>query len=259
MENYYEFLKIDMTASQDDIVSAINNRSLLDNIDQAKIREIKSILLNEATKKIYDGKLVNFILNKNKAPTLFNSEKMKEVFNIDNLELHNKLIWVAIALFIVGILSGFFFGVIVNYTINMFIMIALLILFYMDWKLLEKHGKANFSKWWMLISPVYIFKRCKAINQGKKLFFIWIAIIFVHGLGTAIFSGGTAVLEHSACNVVTDIYHTQLRQYSKTCKNVTITESQGKHHYGFAELSDGSTRDISVSETPNGQIYVRLE
>jgi hypothetical protein len=29
---------------------------------------------------------------------------------------------------------------------------------YKDWKILEKNNLAVFSKWWVLISPVYLFK-----------------------------------------------------------------------------------------------------
>ncbi|MCS2152172.1 hypothetical protein MUU49_06185 [Scandinavium goeteborgense] len=259
MENYYEFLKIDMTASLDDISSAAEAMSSLENADQAKIREVKSILLNETAKKIYDEKLINSILNKGKTSHSLQLAGAKDIFNIDNSMLHDKYIWIATALFVSGIISGLIFSLTVNYTINFLVMIAILILFYMDWKLLKAHGKATFSKWWMLFSPVYIAKRCKALGEGKKLLAVWLAIWAFCAAGNFIFNSGTALLEQSACGVVTDIYRNQLHQYSKTCKNVTITQSQGKEHYGFAELNDGSTRDISVNETPNGQIYVRLD
>jgi len=259
MDNYYEYLEIDMSASQDDISSAIESRQSQENADQAKLREIKSILLNETAKKIYDEKLIHSILNKGKQRQSISLDKAKSIFNLDNSAIHDKYIWLATALFVFGIISGLVFSLTVNYTINVLVMIAIVILFYMDWKLLEAHGKATFSKWWMLFSPVYIAKRCKALGKGKKLLAVWLAIWVLCAAGNFIFNSGTALLEQSASGVVTDIYRNQLHQYSKTCKNVTITHSQGKQHYGFAELNDGSTTDISVNETPNGQIYVRLE
>ncbi|HDS5590173.1 TPA: hypothetical protein QHU17_001532 [Enterobacter hormaechei subsp. xiangfangensis] len=259
MDNYYEYLEIDMNASQDDISSAIESRQSQENADQAKLREIKSILLNETAKKIYDENLIHSILNKDKQRQSISLDNAKSIFNLDNSAIHDKYIWFATALFVFGIISGLVFSLTVNYTINVLVMIAIVILFYMDWKLLEAHGKATFSKWWMLFSPVYIAKRCKALGKGKKLLAVWLAIWALCAAGNFIFNSGTALLEQSACGVVTDIYRNQLHQYSKTCKNVTITHSQGKEHYGYAELNDGSTTDISVNETPNGQIYVRLE
>lgn len=259
MENYYECLEIDMNASPEDISPAVGVELSKDNTDQTKIREVKSILLNEAAKKIYDDKLINFILNKGKSGTSVNLGNAGEFFNIDNSAIHDKYIWIATALFIFGIVSGLIFSIIINYTINFLVMVAIMVLFYMDWKLLESHDKANFSKWWILFSPGYIAKRCKVTEEGKKLLLIWLAIWVLYGVGTFIFNSGTALLERSACGVVTDIYHDQLHQYSQCCKSVTITDSKGKEHYGFAQLTDGSTRDISVSEIPNGQIYVTLE
>jgi hypothetical protein len=259
MDNYYEYLEIDMNASQDDISSAIESKQSKENADLAKLREIKSILLNETAKKIYDEKLIHSILNKGKQKQSISLDNAKSIFNLDNSAIHDKYIWLATALFVFGIISGLVFSLTVNYTINVLVMIAIVILFYMDWKLLEAHGKATFSKWWMLFSPVYIAKRCKVLGKGKKLLAVWLAIWAFCAAGNFIFNSGTALLEQSACGVVTDIYRNQLHQYSKSCKNVTITHSQGKEHYGFAELNDGSTIDISVNETPNGQIYVRLE
>ncbi|MEN3752088.1 hypothetical protein ABC733_03410 [Mangrovibacter sp. SLW1] len=138
-------------------------------------------------------------------------------------------------------------------------MVAIMVLFLMDWKLLDTHGKAHFSRWWILVSPVYLIRRSKALGEGWKLPAVWLAVWVFYGTGCVIFNSGTALLERSACDVVTDIYHNQLRQYGKTCQQVTLLQTRGKEHYGLARLTDGSTRDISVSETSGGQIYVTLE
>lgn len=259
MENYYEYLEIDMNASTDEILSAIESKSSGENAVLSKTREVKSILLNENAKKIYDEKLINTILNKGNRGQSVNLNGAKEFFNIDNNTLHDKYIWIATALFVFGIISGVIFSLAVNYTINFLVMIAIIILFYLDWKLLERHGKATFSKWWILFSPVYIAKRCKVIDEGKKLLAVWLAIWVFYGAGNFIFNSGTALLERSACGVVTDIYHNQLHQYSMTCKKVTITDSAGKDHYGLAEMNDGSTRDVYIGEKSNGQIYVKVD
>ncbi|MEN3752087.1 hypothetical protein ABC733_03405 [Mangrovibacter sp. SLW1] len=41
MENYYEFLETDMTASEEDILSAIHEMASKQDADHPKIREIK--------------------------------------------------------------------------------------------------------------------------------------------------------------------------------------------------------------------------
>ncbi|WP_259883953.1 hypothetical protein, partial [Klebsiella pneumoniae] len=80
-----------------------------------------------------------------------------------------------------------------------------------------------------------------------------------YGIGNFAFNSSKTMLERSACEVVTDIYHKQLRQYSQQCENVTLTESEGKRHYGFAQISDGTTKDITVTEQSDGKIVVYIE
>ena len=60
MENHYEYLKLDMSASIDEIRDAIE---LNKNNDEARIRKIKSILLNERFKSEYDEKLISYLIN----------------------------------------------------------------------------------------------------------------------------------------------------------------------------------------------------
>lgn len=257
MKNYYEYIELDINASEDEITSALNRLSTQDNIDLQKLREIKSILLNEQAKKLYDEKLIQFILNKNSLKNKFNHENITNAIKLDNTALHDSFIYIAIMLSLLSITSNFIFGLNVNLAISFVVMALMLVVLFMDWKLLQAHGKASFSKWWILITPVYIFKRCKAIDAGKKLFFTWVAITILYVVIKATIAGGTAFLENTACDTVTEIYHSQLQQY-ESCENVTITDSDGKEHYGFAEISDGSTRDITVTERQGGDIYVTI-
>lgn len=258
MENYYEYLALDMSASADDIMAAVEKLSSQEGANLQKAREIRSILLNESARKLYDEKLVVQIIN-GKDRTGINTAAVGNFLTLDDTQLHDKYIWLAIALFFLSIAADFIFAINVNLVVNVMVMILTLVVFFMDWKLLRAHGKADFSKWWILVSPVYIFKRCNAVGAGKKLFLVWMALIVVYALVKTLFNSGTALLEHAACKTVTDIYHTQFKQYSTSCKNVMITESRGKTHFGFAELSDGSTRDITVNERQNGEIYVTVE
>ncbi|OMQ18924.1 hypothetical protein [Serratia oryzae] len=258
MENYYEYLELDMSASHDDIRAALEKRVSDEGANLQKVREIRSILLNESARRLYDEKLVAQIINGN-TRTGINTAAVGHFLTLDNTQLHDKYIWLAISLFLLSIAADFIFSLNVNLVINVLVMLLTLMVFFLDWKLLKAHGKADFSKVWILVSPVYLFKRCKAVGAGKKLFLVWMVLIVVYALVKTLFNGGTALLEQAACKTVTDIYHTQLKQYSTSCRNVMITESRGKTHFGFAELSDGSTRDIIVSESQNGEMYVTLE
>ena len=259
MINYYEYLELDMNASVDELNHAIQKVSERDDADLKFIREMKSILLNDEARVLYNNKLISFIVGDRKKSDFVSAENIRKLLNIDSSSLHEKYIWIATGLFVVGVLSACLFSLAVNYTVNLFVMIALVILFYMDWKLLDKHDKASFSIWWILFSPVYIAKRCKAVGQGKMLLLVWLGIWVVYGIGNFAFNGSKAMLERTACEVVTDIYHKQLRQYSQQCENVTLTESEGKQHYGFAQLSDGTTKDITVTEQSDGKIVVYIE
>lgn len=51
MQNYYEMLGLDINASLDDIQSKINDAKQNNSIDEALLRQISSILLNEKLKK----------------------------------------------------------------------------------------------------------------------------------------------------------------------------------------------------------------
>ena len=51
MQNYYEMLGLDINASLDDIQSKINDAKQNNSIDEALLRQISSILLNDKLKK----------------------------------------------------------------------------------------------------------------------------------------------------------------------------------------------------------------
>lgn len=257
MDNYYDFLEIDMNASSGDICKAIESKADQDNVDQQKLSEIKIILLNENAKKVYDDRLVNSILDKGKPS--FNSSVLKDLLMFNNAVIHDKYIWIAIVLFLFDVLSGFIFGLNISMTINVIVIIAILVILKVDWDLLNHHGKATFSKWWLLFSPGYVHKRCKAIGKGMRLSLVFDGIIALYVVISVVFSGGTKMLERSACDTVTKIYSNGLYLGNPVCKKVTITKNNGKEHKGIAEMSDGTVKDISITETHDDQIYVSIE
>ncbi|EOD4070965.1 hypothetical protein ACJQ62_004509 [Yersinia enterocolitica] len=260
MENHYEYLKLDMSASIDEIRDALE---LNKNNDEARMRKIKSILLNERFKNEYDEKLISHLINDGKSSNKIDEKPqnlyIEKIKNIDNGELHNLYIYAAFFLLVLNFSLSLLVSTQVGYVISFIVTVLTIFVLYKDWKILEKNNLAVFSKWWSLIPPVYLFKRSNAKKESKKLFSLWMAIIIIFVTSSLIFANGKSAVESAACGVVSDIYRTQFHQPGRTCKSVTITESEGKNHYGIAEISDGSVKSVTIKELSDGQIYVTVE
>lgn len=67
MINYYEYLELDMNASVDELNDAIQKVSERDDADLKFIREMKSILLNDEARVLYNNKLISFIVGDRKS------------------------------------------------------------------------------------------------------------------------------------------------------------------------------------------------
>ena len=180
MENHYEYLKLDMSASIDEIRDAIE---LNKNNDEARIRKIKSILLNERFKSEYDEKLISYLINNGDSSRKADEKKqslyIEQIKNLDNGELHNSYIYAAFFLLVLNFSLSLVVSTQVDYVISFIVNILTIFVLYKDWKILEKNNLAVFSKWWVLISPVYLFKRSNAKKESKKLFSLWMAIIII--------------------------------------------------------------------------------
>ena len=209
MENHYEYLKLDMSASIDEIRDAIE---LNKNNDEARIRKIKSILLNERFKSEYDEKLISYLINNGDSSRKADEKKqslyIEQIKNLDNGELHNSYIYAAFFLLVLNFSLSLVVSTQVDYVISFIVNILTIFVLYKDWKILEKNNLAVFSKWWVLISPVYLFKRSNAKKESKKLFSLWMAIIIIFVASSLIFAGGKSAVESAACGVVSDIYRT---------------------------------------------------
>ncbi|WP_431645622.1 hypothetical protein [Enterobacter hormaechei] len=109
MINYYEYLELDMNASVDELNHAIQKVSERDDADLKFIREMKSILLNDEARSLYNNKLISFIVGDRKKSDLVSAESIRKLLNIDNSSLHEKYIWIATGLFLIGVLSACLF------------------------------------------------------------------------------------------------------------------------------------------------------
>lgn len=260
MENHYEYLKLDMSAALDEIREALDLNEINDG---TRVRKIRSILLNEKFKSEYDNKLISHLINEgnsaHKKEVKTQNIHIEKIKNLDNGEMHNIYIYSAFFLLVLNFILSLMVSTQIDYVISLIVTVLTIFVLYKDWKILEKNNLATFSKWWILISPVYLFKRSTAKQENKKFFALWMAVIIIFVTSNMVFVGGKSAVESAACGVVTDIYRTQFHQPGKTCKSVTITESSGKNHYGIAEMSDGAVNDVTIKELSDGQIYVTIE
>lgn len=261
MQNYYEMLGLDINASLDDIQSKINDAKQNNSIDEALLRQISSILLNEKLKKTYDEKLFDFILNQSSKNFKQDNNSNKIIETMfskldDNSGLDNKFVYIVLLLMVVCMVC-IFLPITIGNVINFIAGVAMLILLIQDWNILKTVGKNTFSKWWAIIPPVYLFKRARRLETKQTYFQIYMGLWLGFLLLYFIFVGSKIMLEKSACETVTDIIHNQLRQ-STSCESVTIINNNGKYHSAAAELSNGRTINIDITETDNGKVYVEI-
>ncbi len=270
MINYYELLKLDMNAAHEEINDAIKLESEKNTIPEDQIRTMKSIFFNTEFKKEYDQRLMNFLLTSTENKKLgdniissLNAEKISNLFSgkleVDENSVHDKFIYIALGLTALNIIISTFASITFANISNLILSIVIIVFLLKDWNMLNRFGKATFSKWWALFLPVYLYKRAKRLETNQKYFQIWLAFFVLWIVVFFTFIGSKAMLEDSACSVVTDIVQNQFHQRSVSCESVTILDSNGKNHNAFSTLSNGNTVGISISELSNGDIYVEID
>ena len=148
MQNYYEMLGLDINASLDDIQSKINDAKQNNSIDEALLRQISSILLNEKLKKTYDEKLFDFILNQSSKNFKQDNNSNKIIETMfskldDNSGLDNKFVYIVLLLMVVCMVC-IFLPITIGNVINFIAGVAMLILLIQDWNILKTVGKNTF-------------------------------------------------------------------------------------------------------------------
>ena len=96
MENHYEYLKLDMSATKEQIDTAL---AAVGNEDEARVRKIRSIMQNDRFKEEYENKLTEqYELNKKNSKNLYLTLKKTEKLEEENKQLkiiendHNNLL-----------------------------------------------------------------------------------------------------------------------------------------------------------------------
>jgi hypothetical protein len=150
---------------------------------------------------------------------------------------------------------------------SLFVWLACIVLAIKDEKRLKASGHQAASHWWILLVPVYLWKRAVALKQSKKIFWYWVAafaLALVLGAG-----GHQASLEKAAVPVVTQIIKDGFQQNQAAeffggnilaagadaekdapqCKAVKIDKkvSDG-FYYATAFLDTGKAIKISIEE-----------
>lgn len=171
-------------------------------------------------------------------------------------DVDNRFVWGIVSVPIIGsLLELLFFGAATLVSSFLYI-IPNVALSLIDEKKLKKAGHQAPNTLWVLIVPVYLWKRAALLKQSKNYFFAWIASLVISMLITA--GGGDALIADAACPVVTDIISSQMYG-SAECKAVEINEEVSSGFYrGTAFLDNGSELRIAIEEKENGQIYVTI-
>lgn len=174
------------------------------------------------------------------------------------MRIHNNYIFFALGLNILSIASYFYVPIDEFKIVNYVTAIMIVFLLYFDSRLLEKNDKQIVSKIAsILVYWVYLYQRDKLLDNKFRFFFISIATSII---GTALVWNmpSTPQIEKDACEIVTRIQKEKLFRPDISCKNLTITNSNGKVYSGLAELSDESFVNVSVTALNDNRIYVEI-
>lgn len=182
-----------------------------------------------------------FILEKPNTPPPLNGD-----------DIDNRYIWAIVAVPIVGSIIELIAG-----TELLWLYIAAnIICCVLDEKKLKAAGHETPVKWMVFLVPVYLWKRAELLRHKKHYFWGWIATFILSiliGLG-----GNQAIIEDTACPIVTDIIANQLRG-SAECEAVRITEEVSDDFYkAVAILDNGRELNITIKKRKNGEIYVQI-
>lgn len=171
-------------------------------------------------------------------------------------DVDNRFVWGIVSVPIIGsALELLFFGA-ATLASSLLYIIPNIALSLIDEKRLKKAGHQAPNTFWVLIVPVYLWKRATLLKQSRNYFFAWIATLIISMFITA--GGSDALIADAACPIVTDIISSQLYG-SAACKAVEIHEEVSSGFYrGTAILDNGNELRVAIEEKGNGQIYVTI-
>lgn len=166
-------------------------------------------------------------------------------------KVDNKYVWMVVLVPVVGMLAEIFMH---RELIWVYLLLNVAILLFDEYKL-KKSGYTMPGKWWIVLIPVYLWKRAELLDHPKNYVYAWVATFVL----TIPLAGwiNVSIVEDSACPLVTKI----LQKYDNDteCKLVTIeTEAVKDFYLGKALLNTGDEVGVAI-EKKGGDIILRIK
>jgi len=166
--------------------------------------------------------------------------------------LNDKYAWLIVIAPIIGLL----FEMIAGQDLIWIYFLLNVIFFSLDYKELKSKDVVPPHVAWVVLIPVYLWKRAVLLNQDKHYFWGWIGV-FILSL-TLSAGGGQKQLEEIAMSTVTEILQDEMGAEAPTCIGVKIEDYDNTGIYSaIAVLDNGAVIDITITEGEGG-VYVNI-
>ena len=130
----------------------------------------------------------------------------------------------------------------------------------MDFRLQKRLNVKTPKGWWILLAPVYMWKRLKINNRKLMIFWVWLGLLVSSMIFTLITESSKhdqAILD-TAAEVVTDIVRRETGNNIK-CLKVTFGEEVKEGYYKAKALMEtGTELDVMVRVSKKGRVEVTL-
>jgi len=167
--------------------------------------------------------------------------------------LNDKYAWLLVIAPIIGLL----FELIAGQDLIWIYFLLNIIFFSLDYKELKTKNVDMPHVAWVVLIPVYLWKRAILLNQDKHYFWGWIGV-FILSL-TLSTGGGQQQLEDTAMSLVTEILQDELGADAATCIGVKIDDYDDTGlHSAIAILDNGNVLDITITEVEGGRVFVNI-
>lgn len=190
------------------------------------------------------------------------SEQGKRVFDeiqaytvtttAEGKRIDDRPIWAVVVVLLLIVIIGWIFKV----DLRIISGIVALPLCFIDWQKLKADGLPVPSGWWILFTPVYLWKRAELLKQKKHYVAVWMGIVAI-STAISLLSPRNAALESIACSTVTDILQKQYHQRAY-CQGLRITGKSGNEYDAKATLSNGEKVRVRMRKSTEGGLYVEI-
>jgi len=171
-----------------------------------------------------------------------------------NNKIDHKFIWLTVLTPSIGIFLDFLLGI----DIAMIIFPIAWVFLFLDRKELSKKNQEKPHLAWVLIFPVYLWKRAELVGGDKNYLWAFFAIpVLAYFLAGGV---STSAIESAATDLTTQIIRENLGIYDVECTDVTIDEEVYEGNYSAtASLSNGTYLTISIETNDAGDVYVEID